>query len=371
LARRYLTETVICPQTMACPMDPYALAKYPFLAEAREYMLAQGITLDDLVSGNALGRARETGERRVMEAVEQGAVQEHPLTRESDAITEVFSYPIARMIVSCSEDAYLVTRYALAEAVRCSTLLSREELQVALKAAQELGIAAESGSEGLTVHFTDFLRYSAQMRSPEWKLSNQDLRKGRVVVSKDRLCRLIQQALEERIEGELPLQVNEGIIKAFGAPVSRVKEVLERKRKEIKPQEMGRVSFLRMPPCMKAYVRMVEQGKNVPHSARFALVAFLRAIGMANEDIMAVFATSPDFNEHMTKYQVDHITGVTSGVQYLPPECSTMKSYGICVGADSLCGKPWMQHPLTYYRVKGKPRGTPRRSAKPKTENEG
>jgi len=352
-------------------MDPFAIARYPFLSDAREYMLAQGITLDDLMAGAAFGRAREMGERRVMEAIEMGAIQEHPLSRESDAITEVFSYPIARMLVSCSEDAYLVTRYSLAEAVRASSLLIKEELPMVLRAAGELGMDADSGGEGVTVHFTDFLRYSAQMRSPEWKLSNQDVRRGRVVVNKDRLCRLIQQALQERLEGELPLPVNAEILRSLEAPTGRVKAVLEQKRKEIKPQEMGRVSFLRMPPCMKAYIRMVEAGKNLPHSARFALVAFLHAIGMKNEEIMAIFATSPDFNEHMTRYQVDHITGVTSGVEYLPPECSTMKSYGICIEPDSLCGRPWMKHPLSYYRVKGKPRGPPGKKATRKAEPEG
>ena len=345
-------------------MDPFRLARYPFLSEASQYILAQGIALEDLVGGAALGRARERGERRVMEAVERGAVQQSPLMGETDALAELFSYPIARMLVSCAGDGYLVTRYALAEAVYASAQLAREDLDDVIAAARDLGIDALAGNEGPTVHFTDFLSYSAQMRSPEWKLSNQDLRRGRALMSKDRLVRLCQQALQEKLESELPLPVTEQIKAAFETPVARVRELLEQKRKEIKPQEMGRVSFLRMPPCMKTYVRLVEQGKNIPHSARFALVAFLHAVGMGNDDIIAIFATSPDFNEHMTRYQVDHISGVTSGVQYLPPECATMKSYGICIEPDSLCAKPWMQHPLSYYRVKGKPRSQP----KPKTE---
>jgi DNA primase large subunit len=352
-------------------MDAATLAKYPFLSEAREYMLAQGITLEDLVEGVAFGRARGSGERRVVEAVEHGAIQEHQALGEADELAEVFSYPIARILVSCTGDGYLVTRYALAEAVKAAGHLAREATPVVLKAAGELGMDAQDGPEGHTVHFTDFLRFSAQMRSPEWKLSNQDLRRGRVVVSKDRLCRLCQQALQERIEGELPLPVTDGMISAFTAPVARIKELLELKRREIKPQEMGRVSYLRMPPCMKSYIRLVEAGKNVPHSARFALVAFLHAIGMKNEEVMAIFASSPDFNEHMTRYQVDHITGVTSGVEYLPPECSTMKSYGICVEPDTLCARPWMRHPLTYYRVKGRPKGAGKSSKAPPKKFEG
>jgi DNA primase large subunit len=345
-------------------MDPRPLSKYPFRPDARDFILSQGITLEDLVSSPALGRARARGEGRVSEAISHGAVRPSPIASEGDALAELFSYPISRMLVSCAGDSYLISRYALAEAVHASTQLALEELTEVIDVARGLGIDAARDSGSPTVHFTDFLAFSAQMRSPEWKLSNQDLLSGRVAVTKDRLARLCQQALQEKIESELPLAVTEQIIGALAPAVGRIKAQLEEKRKEMKPKELGRVSFLRMPPCIRAYIRQVEAGKNLPHSARFALVAFLHAVGMGNEQIMAVFASSPDFNEHMTRYQVDHVTGVTSGVEYLPPECSTMKSYGICVEPDSLCGRDWMKHPLTYYRVKGKPKP----SAKPKPE---
>ncbi len=78
---------------------------------------------------------------------------------------------------------------------------------------------------------------------------------------------------------------------------------------------------------------------------------------MNTEDIMKLYASAPDFDEKKTRYQVEHITGRISGVQYTPPECSTMKSYNICFDADDLCRRDWMKHPLTYYRVKSKDPG--------------
>ena len=33
-----------------------------------------------------------------------------------------------------------------------------------------------------------------------------------------------------------------------------------------------------------------------------------------------------------------------------------MKTNGICYNPDSLCEQEWMNHPLTYYRVKSKGR---------------
>ncbi|HEQ78785.1 MAG TPA: hypothetical protein ENN76_00800, partial [Euryarchaeota archaeon] len=59
-------------------------------------------------------------------------------------------------------------------------------------------------------------------------------------------------------------------------------------------------------------------------------------------------------NEGMARYQIDHVTGVTSGTEYTPPECNTMKSNANCFEPDRLCEQEWMTHPLKYYRTKQK-----------------
>ena len=336
-------------------MDVKVLCRYPFLKEARKWMLESGgADLNELVRGAAFGRAREAAERRVMSALEDGKVRSGAVGTDTDAIVEIYSYPIARMLVSCVADSYLITRYALAEGVCAGDQLRMEDSGVLLIACKDLEMDVR---EELAVHMGDFLKYSSGMRSPDWKLVNQDVRSGYVQVSKDRLSRLVQQALQERIEAELPIPISDGMDDAFAPQIGRIRAILAEKRAQIKPKEMGEVSILRMPPCMREFIKALESTGNLPHSARFALTSFLHAVGMSSDDILALFSTSPDFNEQMTRYQVAHVTGESSGVEYLPPECSTMKSYGICVNPDDLCARDWMNHPLTYYRVKGKKRG--------------
>jgi DNA primase large subunit len=216
--------------------------------------------------------------------------------------------------------------------------------------------AVQMNAKEASVHFADYLRHSSQMRSEEWKLSNQEMEAGRVPVTKTRLARLLQHAIKDKIEGELPLAVNEAIISAFKNSIDLVREESERRKAQFEKESYGRVSFLRVPPCMKKLLDMMKRGENVPHVGRFALTSFLHTIGMSNDEIVAVFSSSPDFKEQLARYQIDHITGKSSGVEYLPPECATMKSQGICFDPDSLCSRKWMQHPLTYYRVKGKKR---------------
>lgn len=345
------------------------LSRYPFLPGTAEYLKSQDITLEHLVSSPAFASAREVGRRRVFEAFVDGRIHEHSMATEVDLIVEILSYVVSRMIVSCTADDLLIRRYALAEATTAQQRLEDEDLDFVKMVAGYLALDTElDGTERMSVHFSDYLKHSTQMKSEEWKLVNQEMVEGRVILDKWRMARLLQHALQEKIESELPLTVNDAIEKAFEPAIEAVREEIANRRAQFEKKSYGRVSFLRLPPCMKALLAMMKRGENVPHVGRFGLTAFLHYIGMSNQEIVALFSTSPDFNEHLASYQVDHITGRSSGIEYLPPECETMKSRGVCFNPDSLCNRKWMTHPLKYYRVKGKKRTTgkaPSRYAEP------
>jgi DNA primase large subunit len=206
----------------------------------------------------------------------------------------------------------------------------------------------------LSVHFSDYLKHSSQMRSQEWKLVNQEMENGQVFLGRNEVARLLQHAIQDKVFNELPLPVNDEIIAAFEPAIQAVREEIARRKEQFEKESYGKVSFLRLPPCMKKLMSMMKKGENVPHVGRFGLTAFLHTIGMNNDQIVAIFSSSPDFNEQLARYQVDHITGMSSGIEYLPPECDTMKSRGVCFDPDSLCNKKWLTHPLSYYRIKGK-----------------
>ena len=333
-------------------MDAVTAAKYPFLRESAKLLKETGPTLDQLVDSIAYEQARLRGKERVMEALELGKIDDHPLTSKIDATLELLSYPVARMIVSAVADPQFVKRYAIAEAKKADERLRKEDTDFIIKVAGEFGmeVAKENGSLG--VDFADFLRFSAAMRNRDWKLVNQSIVGGKVLVTKFRLVRLIQQMLTDKISSELPLEVNDTILSVFAADLEEIKRVLEERREQYKAKGMGRLSIVRFPPCMRKLLKMIQSGENVPHTGRFALVAFLHTLGMDSEEILETFSSAPDFDPSKSKYQIDHITGEISGTEYTPPECSTMKSYGICFDPDELC--KWVKHPLSYYRKKGR-----------------
>ncbi len=336
------------------------LARYPFLPESSAYLKQKGITLDALVGSAAYEPARHAGRHRVMEALADGIIQDRATAGEVGSLVELLSYAVARIIVSSTGDEHLVQRYALAEAVATENRLAGENLDFIIDMAVFMGLdAVRLNATEASVHFADYLRHSSQMRSDEWKLVNKDLDNGRVAVSGKDLARLMRHAVDDRIASELPLPVNDKIIAAFQNSIDLVREEVERRSAKFERESYGKVSFLRLPPCMKKLMAMMKKGENVPHVGRFALTSFLHTVGMTNDEIVAVFSSSPDFKEQLARYQIDHITGKSSGVEYLPPECATMKTQGICFNPDSLCKRKWLHHPLNYYRVKGKKRERP------------
>ena len=324
------------------------------MKESAQHLKETGITLEQLVSSLAYERARYLGRDRVMEALEDGKIEDHPMPTKADATAELLSYPVARMIVSAVADPAFVRRYAIAEAKKANERLRRTDDSFVIQVAEEFGLAVGQSNGGLSVDFADFLRFSATMRSKDWKLVNQSISDGRVSVSKYRLVRLIEQLLTEKISSELPLEVNDQILDAFSNEILDIRKTLEERKAQYQAKGMGRLSIVRFPPCMKKLLKMIQSGENVPHSGRFALVAFLHTLGMDSEEILETFSTAPDFDASKTTYQINHITGEISGTEYTPPECSTMKSYGICFDPDDLCKRVWMKHPLSYYRAKGK-----------------
>jgi len=289
---------------------------------------------------------------RVLESIRGSEVSYVPLVNfEYERLMEVMSYPYARVLVSCANDRFLTKRYALAESVRFRKLLEEERAGTVISIAKELGVDAVVKDDMLMMHFTDYLRLSSRIKSVEWKLVNSELFNGNVFLSGERFCRALQNALQDKIESELPLNVPAEIRAAASKDVKHIEIALNEMKSRF-GDVSGDVSVEEFPPCMRALLAGTQNGLNLPHSGRFALVAFLHALGMNSEQIMALFSKSPDFDESKTIYQVKHITGEVSSTEYTPPECSTMKSYGICFEPDDLCGNEKVVHPLIYYRIK-------------------
>ena len=332
-------------------MDSLQAARYPFLRGSAKYAEANHTDIESLISSPSYENARKRGLERVLGAISDHKVGDVSLLQEYDRLMEVLSYPYARMIVSCINDRFLTKRYALAEASRMNELLSNDHASEMI-VAEDLEVRSTVDTEGMVrMHFSDYLRFSHVMKAVEWKLINTDLKNGFVRIEPDKFDRLLQNALQERIESELPLNVPDAFRKALKKDIDHVAVILSETKMKLSPTGGEGMNPDYLPPCIRAILASAQNGVNLPHSARFALVSYLNALGLTYEQIIALFSQSPDFDESKSSYQIKHITGEERGREgYTPPECATMKTNGICFDPDNLCAR--VNHPLSYYRAK-------------------
>ena len=334
------------------------LAKYPFLREASAFIRSEKVSLEEILLEPAYERARTIGKARVLEALDKAPPAKRIAIAPADQLAQLLAYPVSRILVSALEDTYLSRRFALREAIAAEARLESESDDLVLHAANQLGMDLRREDGGFRLHFTDFLRFTNTMRDTPWKLINQRVDRGYVTLRREKALRVMRNAIQRHIEEGLPLPVNDDIINAFRKDLAEIRGILEAKKATFKAEDIGKVSITRFPPCMYNLLAQIQNHENVPHMGRFAIVAFLHHIGLGNEEIYRVFGDVPDFAADVTRYQIEHITGTTSPTEYTPPECATMKSYGICPGPDRVCMT--IRHPLSYYRVKGReqrPRG--------------
>ena len=334
--------------------DLKKLALYPFLSDSREFVKKLNISIEDLLTDVVYEKARVFGIERVVNAFKKRDVGDRKLVNESDFVSEILSYPIAKMISTCIRDSFMIRRYALGEARHAYRHLLNESLDFVLFVCKDLNLDVKEEDGKLRIHFIDYLRY-APTNYKKWKLVNREMSKGFVRLDKKDLVRVIQEVVMKTIVDDLStkscIDLAEDI---FRKEIDEIREELNRQKKRLSTHPVGRVSVVDLPPCMKEILKMIQSGENVPHMGRFSFVAFMHALGASREEIFKLFSTAPDFDEERTRYQIDHITGKISSTEYVPPSCDKMRTYGLCPAdkIDDICKS--VKHPLSYYWKKVK-----------------
>ena len=77
---------------------------------------------------------------------------------------------------------------------------------------------------------------------------------------------------------------------------------------------------------------------------------FLVNIQMPQEDIVALFAKAPNYDERITRYHVDNISGKHSGKKYSAPSCAKVREHSLCISRT--CN---VMHPMQFYERESNP----------------
>jgi len=335
---------------------PHDLAKYPFLKDTLEYIKPLNLQIADLTSPE-MEQILKRAEARVREAITFTRI-----TREIRSLsTEIPSYPVALLLVAATENTFIRKRYALAEAKQASTDLAIETPDKVFRIAENFNWRiSQSGKQsklphGFLLHFSDYLRNNTQLSTDsKWKLVNRIMVDGLVYLNQADIVRLLEEEIRKTIEkrlastelSKLPpeiLAIAEGL-KALANEKIGVTEM------EGFPKVIVQEAF---PPCVNTLYDAASKSRHLSHVGRFTLTSFLLNVGMSPEKLTELFKSFSDFNERLTRYQVEHIAGSRgSGTRYTPPNCETLQTHGVCLNRDEFC--KGARNPLVYYKWKQK-----------------
>ena len=328
------------------------------MKEAAEHVREVGLNINELESDffvPFLNRAEKRIKDALLDVSAYAKTQPRDEPRENEI--ETFSFPIAVMLVVGTEESFIKSRYALAEAKRASALLRDEKKEKLLEVANSFGWDARLVNDFslqhyvFAVRFPVFLKNATGFHDKNWKLVNRLLINGEVYLTGREVSRLLEEEVRKYIEGKLDTKIK-SLPPGIMARVNQLRQLAAEKREQIQLEEMPkRVVMEAFPSCIKGVYDRVAAGRPASHIGRFALTSFLLSIGMSAEDVFKFFRSVSDFNERMTRYQVEHIAGTRgSGTKYTPPNCSTLRTHGICISPDPECNRA--VNPLVCYKRK-------------------
>ena len=351
------------------PVDERSLlAEYPFLPGAESLLAGETVSVRALLEELSYESARLLGRTRIRAAADDPrSIHDLDELARADPGVRYLSFLFARLVLSAAPAPATLRRWAVAEAKRSHARLSNASVTELAEVARRLGFGMTPVDGRISIPLVDYVRLATPIRELEFRLARQDVDRGAVRVGRPRAARLLQEAVRLRLSVAVPLaaevrdlvraretELFEEVARRMPLPVARAGSVA------------GPIQPERFPPCIRRMQRTLQHGENLSHSGRFCLAAFLHRAGADEETIVDAYRGAPDFDESITRYQVEHITHRDGGRGYEPPECGTLRSHGLCAregdpsaadgrdrAPDRLCFEEFLRHPLQYYRIKG------------------
>jgi DNA primase large subunit len=306
------------------------LAKYPFLNETGEYLRGSGFGWDELERQDMKDIIDRAAERIELEV--GGSVYEKLDKYEIEILTFLVSLIMVKSIGLES----VLKKFALAEARRAEKFLTADlrrqsEMQRRSLFAKifddlfKLKIDAAQDGRLFKVRVADYLSRSSHFYEQEWKLINRLVDKGYVYLDADETVRLVRNELSVLIYDK---------VKAMTLPTlpPAIKARTDELRSKLAPRYEYRLTAVAdYPPCVKHALEVMGKGENLPHSARVMLATYMLAIGRPVDEIVMMYENAPDFNEKITRYQVEHLAGMKgSRTKYSVPSCDKLRNENLC-----------------------------------------
>ena len=314
------------------------LAKYPFLADAGEYLKEQGFTLEQFGNDPDLTPLIEKAYHRIYSACEgnpqsyKSDIVENQVSNTGTLPREVFSFLLSIVLLKLTGIPTLAKRFALNEAMRAESYLekdlkniSNDSNELPIRIIEDLfSIKIRKQDDFFAIPISDYIKHSIYFHEREWKLINRRVENGFVLLPPHQTVRLVRKELGNFITSKIVTGKKPSMISGFEKFVNNL--ISYSKKFSTSIVESGEY-----PPCIKHAIEILEKGENLSHSGRFMLATFLLSKRQSVEQIAPLFKNAPDYNERVTLYQLNHLAGTSgSGTQYSCPSCEKLKTQNLC-----------------------------------------
>ncbi|MGQ0639100.1 MAG: DNA primase [Nitrososphaerota archaeon] len=306
------------------------LAKYPFLAETGQYLRDKGFNLEQLGHPDWKPMVEKAYGRIVVAAT--GQIYGSDIEKLENLDSEILSFVTAIILLKSAGISTLIRRFSLAEARRAEKYLEQDlrskderKLDFPLKIIQDLfSVKVAIQGDDFVIKVADYLKRAVQFHEREWKLINRRVEKGFVFLTSHETVRLIRRELDAYINSKIHSTTTVSIPETFKERVADLAALAKKFSATV-------TISTEYPPCIKHAIEVLDRGENLPHSGRFMLATYLLAKGQTIDQIAPLFKNAPDYNERVTRYQIEHIAG-TSGkrTKYSCPSCDKLKSENLC-----------------------------------------
>ena len=322
---------------MAIKLGTSDLAKYPFLNEASLYVKETHFDLQEF-DRMEMNFILDRSFVKIENFLKNG---ETNYTLEKFEI-EILTFLASLLILKSTSIEILTKKFALLESMRFEKYLI-EDLKDSFKDERKRLVLLKIFNEVFKINIylekivneyykikvVDYVKRSVHFHEEEWKLINRSVKDGYVYLNANEIVRLFRNELSllivEKVKNmKLATFPNQVInksqkLKSYWENVNRTYNINYGPKKSVTP------------PCIQHLYDSIENGENLPHSARLLLATFLLFSGKSIEDIIDVFKKLPDFKENITRYQLEHLSGKKGGSKkYFVPSCEKIKLEELC-----------------------------------------
>jgi DNA primase large subunit len=267
-----------------------------------------------------------------------------------DIDSDLLSFILTVAVIKASQREDAISRFSLNEAGRAEVFLKTENKktithiirQILKISVYETEYAIGNSVYEYTVGIKDYVTLSSPLKSDYWRIVNRIIDCGLVYVKRNEIIRLAR----DEIRHEIYKRIKESATPAIPQQLQYLVDIIKNRPLPATAFEETRIT--EYPPCATHAVVRSQANENLAHFERFFLTAFLLKTGKSVDDVIKFFSNSPDFNEKVARYQVEHIAGLRGGRKaYNVPDCKTLFAQSLCF-KNQTCYN--VSHPLQYGR---------------------